>query len=146
MAGELVHAQAGQIAQVYVSDATGKVVQSWTGFQVAWSMARGYPGAFGRRSNALYVWIPLCLLFVAPFLPCGEVPRSPPALLHLDLVALLAFSVSLAFFNHANLGLSVPLAYPFLMYLLVRMLRWPPAAGGRARRCGWLCRRHAGVA
>ena len=30
-------------------------------------MARGYPGAFGRRVNALYVWLPLCLLFLAPF-------------------------------------------------------------------------------
>ncbi len=32
-------------------------------------MARGYPGAFGRRVNALYVWLPLCLLFLAPFIP-----------------------------------------------------------------------------
>ena len=35
---------------------------------------------------------------------------------------LVAFSISLAFFNHAEIGLSVPLAYPFLLYLLVRML------------------------
>ncbi len=41
-----------EIAQVYIYDATGKVVQAWTGFQVAWTMARGYPGAFGRRVNA----------------------------------------------------------------------------------------------
>ena len=32
------------------------------------------------------------------------------------------FSISLAFFNHAEIGLSVPLAYPCLLYLLVRML------------------------
>src|SRR6202042_1579787 len=43
-------------------------------------------------------------------------------LLHLDLLALLGFSVSIAFFNHADLGLSVPLVYPFLLYLLVRMV------------------------
>ncbi len=52
------------------------------------------------------------------------------SLLHLDLVALLAFSISLAFFNNANLGLSVPLTYPSLLYLLVRMLA---LAAGRGR-------------
>ena len=35
---------------------------------------------------------------------------------------LLGFSISLAFFNHAKIGISVPLVYPFLLYLLVRML------------------------
>ncbi len=35
---------------------------------------------------------------------------------------LLGFSVSLALFNHGDIGLSVPLVYPFLIYLLVRML------------------------
>jgi hypothetical protein len=107
-----------ELAQVYVDDATARVTEAWTGFQVAWSMARGYPGAFGRRVNALYVWIPLCLLFVAPFFPW----RRRPSLLHLDLLMLLGFSISLAFFNHAEIGLSVPLAYPFLLYLLGRML------------------------
>jgi hypothetical protein len=107
-----------ELAQVYVDDYTGKVTEAWTGFQVAWTMARGYPGAFGRRVNSWYVWVPLCILFVAPFLPW----RRRPSLLHLDLLVLLAFSISLAFFNHALIGISVPLAYPFLLYLLVRML------------------------
>ncbi|HEV2997899.1 MAG TPA: hypothetical protein VGX16_02245, partial [Solirubrobacteraceae bacterium] len=44
-----------ELAQVYVSDETGRVLEAWTGFQVAWTMARGYPGAFGRHVNALYV-------------------------------------------------------------------------------------------
>jgi hypothetical protein len=124
-----------EIAQVYIYDATGKVVQAWTGFQVAWTMARGYPGAFGRRVSALYVWLPLCLLFLAPFIPWRKEAdgRRHWSLLHLDLVVLLAFSVSLAFFNHADIGLSVPLAYPCLLYLLVRLLAL--AAGhGRPRR------------
>src|SRR5581483_2978896 len=107
-----------EIAQVYVSDASGRVTEAWTGFQVAWTMARGYPGAFGRRVNAWYVWLPLCLVFMAPFAPW----RRRPSLLHLDLLMLLGFSISLAFFNHANIGMSVPLAYPFLAYLLIRML------------------------
>jgi hypothetical protein len=115
-----------ELAQVYVDDATGRVTEAWTGFQVAWTMARGYPGAFGRRVNALYVWIPMCIAFVAPFLPW----RRRPTLLHLDLLVLLGFSISLAFFDHAEIGLSVPLAYPFLLYLLVRMLL---LAAGRGR-------------
>ncbi len=106
-----------ELLQVYVLDSTGQVSQAWTGFQVAWSMARGYPGAFGRRINAWFIWLPLCLFFVAPFLPW----RRRPGLLHLDLLVLLAFSVSLAFFNHGQIGLSVPLVYPFMVYLLVRL-------------------------
>jgi hypothetical protein len=118
-----------ELAQVYIDDATGSVTQVWTGFQVAWSMARGYPGAFGRRVNAWYVWIPLCVLFIAPFLPWrrprlpgGDRGRREWSILHLDLLALLGLSISLAFFNHAKIGLSVPLAYPFLLYLLARVL------------------------
>ena len=40
----------------------------------------------------------------------------------LDLLALVGFSVSLAFFNDARLELSVPLCYPLLAYLLARLL------------------------
>ncbi len=107
-----------ELAQVYVDDASGKVTEVWTGFQVAWTMARGYAGAFGRHINAWYVWIPLCLLFAVPFLPW----RRRPTLFHLDLAVLLAFSVSLAFFNQGKIGISVPLAYPALLYLLARLL------------------------
>jgi hypothetical protein len=118
---------ARELLQVYVDDTSGKVTQVWTGFQVAWTMARGYPGAFGRRVNALYVWLPLCALFIAPFLPWRR--QGPPgrrrrrwSLLQLDLLMLLGFSISLALFNHGTIGLSVPLVYPFLIYLLMRML------------------------
>ena len=57
--------------QVYVDDDTGTITQAWTGVQVAWTMARGYPGAFGRIVNAWYIWLPFCLLFVAPFIRGG---------------------------------------------------------------------------
>jgi hypothetical protein len=107
-----------EMIQIYVDDATGKVTQVWTGYQVAWTMARGYPGAFGKNVNSLYVWLPMCFAFVLPFLPW----RRRPTLLHLDLLMLLGFSISLAFFNQAKLGLSVPLVYPFMGYLMVRML------------------------
>jgi len=49
-------------------------------------------------------------------------PRRPLSLLHLDLLVLLSFSVSLAFFNHGNIYASTPLVYPPLLYLLARML------------------------
>ncbi|HEX3803948.1 MAG TPA: hypothetical protein VHV75_14000 [Solirubrobacteraceae bacterium] len=107
-----------EMLQLYVSDQTGEVTQVWTGYQVAWTMARGYPGAFGRKVNALYVWLPLCALFFLPFMPW----RRRPTLWHLDLLMLLGFSASLAWFNNADLGLSVPAIYPFMLYLLVRML------------------------
>ncbi len=107
-----------ELLQVYVNDVTGRVTQAWTGYQVAWSMARGYPGAFGRVVNAWYLWLPLCLVFVAPFVPW----RRRPTLLHADLAMFLFFSVSLAFFNHADIGLSTPLFYVPLLYLLVRLI------------------------
>jgi hypothetical protein len=110
--------QSKEIGLVIIADSNGHVIEQWTGFQVAWSMARGYPGAFGRHVNALYIWLPLCVLFFVPFFDW----RKPLRLLHLDLLVLLSFSVSLAFFNHAHIYASTPLVYPPLVYLLVRML------------------------
>jgi hypothetical protein len=107
-----------EIAQVYIDDATGAITEAWSGPQVAWTMARGYPGAFGRKVNSPWVWIPLSLLFVAPFLT----PRRLLRWLHLDLLVLAGFGISVAFFNDANLDVSVPIATVLLLYLLVRML------------------------
>jgi glycosyl transferase family 87 len=115
-----------EVVQVKIDDPTGAILEQWRGPQVAWTMARGYPGAFGRKVNSPYVWIPLCLLFLAPFVD----PRRPFRLLHLDLLVLLAFGASHFYFNKGEIGLSVPLAYPVLLYLLVRML----VAGFRPRR------------
>ncbi|MDX6666677.1 MAG: hypothetical protein QOK04_57, partial [Solirubrobacteraceae bacterium] len=80
-----------ELAQVIIDDRSGVAGETWTGFQVAWTMARGYPGAFGRRAGALYIWLPLCVLFVVPFLDL----RRPFRLLHLDLLVLVSFSISL---------------------------------------------------
>ena len=107
-----------QLVQVQVDDRSGALLEQWTGDQVAWTMARGYEGAFGRRLNAPYVWLPLCVLFIAPFLD----RRRPLRLLHLDLLVLLAFGVSHVFFNRGEIDTSVPLVYPVLLYLLVRVL------------------------
>ena len=107
-----------EIGMVLIDSRSGRVLEQWTGFQLTWTMARGYPGFFGRHVNALYIWLPLCLLFMLPFFNF----RRPFSLLHLDLLVLLSFSVSLAFFNHAHIYASVPLVYPPLIYLLARML------------------------
>jgi hypothetical protein len=106
-----------ELVQVILADATGRVLESWTGAQVAWLMARGYPGAFGHKVNAPYVWLPLCAVFLLAFFDW----RRPLRLAHLDLMMLLAFGVSHIYFNRAEIGVSVPLVYPCLVYLLARM-------------------------
>ena len=117
--------QLDEVAYVLLEDRSGRVLLAWTGPQVAWPMARGYPGAFGGVINAPWVWGALSLLFLAPFV------RGRLRLLHLDVVVLLGFGASYAYFNAANLDVSVPSVYPLLAYLLARMLwvAWRGAPG-----------------
>lgn len=112
------YSRGDEVAQVAIDDSTGVAVEAWTGPQVAWFMARGTPGAFGRKINAPYVWIPLMVLFILPFIDW----RRPLRLLHLDLLMLLGFCLSHYYFNRGDIFTSVPLVYPVLVYLLVRML------------------------
>jgi Glycosyltransferase family 87 len=107
-----------EVVQVLLDDRSGEVLEQWDGDQVAWRMARGYSGAFGRKLNAPWVWIPLCVLFLLPFLDF----RRPFRLLHLDLLVLVGFGLSHVFFNRGEIGVSVPLVYPVLLYLLARVL------------------------
>jgi hypothetical protein len=107
-----------EVALVIVDPATGEVRESWTGYQVAWKMARGYSGAFGHKINAPYVFLPLCALFLLGLVDW----RRPRRIATLDLVVLLGFGVSHYFFNRAEIGVSVPLVYPVLLYLLGRAL------------------------
>jgi hypothetical protein len=107
-----------QVVQVLVDPASGEVKESWTGYQVAWKMARGYSGAFGHKLNAPYVFLPLCAFFLLGLIDWRRLRR----LVNLDLLVLLGFGVSHFFFNRAEIGVSVPLAYPVLLYLLGRAL------------------------
>ena len=43
-------------------------------------------------------------------------------MVHLDLLVLLSFGISEIYFNQGNIGVSVPLTYPPLLYLLARMI------------------------
>ncbi len=104
--------------QVIVDDANGTVRESWTGYQIAWQMARGYPNQFGHKLNAPYVWVPLAAIFLLGLFDFRRWRR----IVHLDLLVLLSFGISEIFFNAANIGVSVPLVYPPLVYLLARMI------------------------
>ena len=121
------YADGDEIAQVIVDEREQRAVEVWTGPQVAWQMARGVEGAFGRKVNSPQVWIPLMLAFFLPFFN----PRRPLRLLHLDLLVLLSFSISHIYFNRGEIFTSVPLVYPVLAYLLVRMLMLARSGGAR---------------
>ncbi len=112
------YAEDERVALAIVEPGSGVVKESWTGYQVGWKMARGYSGAFGHKLNAPYVFLPLCALFLVGLLDW----RRPWRVASLDLVVLLGFGVSHFFFNRAEIGVSVPLQYPVLLYLLGRAL------------------------
>jgi hypothetical protein len=120
-------------ALVIVDPVGATVREEWTGEQVAWTMARGYPGAFGRTLNAPWVWIPLCLIFF-----CGLFDwRRPFRVAHLDLLALTAgLGLSHYFFNLGRIDISVPLVYPVLIWLLARMIWLATSRGGHDPRGG----------
>jgi hypothetical protein len=107
-----------EVAQVHVDDASGAVLEAWRDHQVETKLARGYDGAVGRAINSPWIWIPLCVLFVLPFVD----RRRPLRLLHFDLAAIVALSISLVYFNRGEIETSVPLTYPVLGYLFVRAL------------------------
>ncbi|HEV2790652.1 MAG TPA: PepSY domain-containing protein [Solirubrobacterales bacterium] len=116
---EVAYFDAGdQLALVLVDPHSGEVTESWTGHQVAWKMARGYSGAFGHKLNAPYIFLPLCAIFLIGLVDWRRLRRVA----NLDLLVLLGFGVSHYFFNRAEIGVSVPLAYPVLLYLLGRSL------------------------
>jgi hypothetical protein len=111
--------EAGQIVEAVVEDSTGRVVEAWTGPQVAWKMARGREGAFGGKTLLKpYVWLAFCVIFL---LGLADL-RRPLSMRNLDLLVLLGFTVSLVFFSRGEIFRSVPLAYPVLAYVLGRGL------------------------
>ncbi len=117
-----------EYALAMVDPKTGEVTESWTGYQVAWEMARGYSGEFAHSLNSPFIWVPLCLLFLIGLTDWRRLRR----IANLDLLVLIGFGVSHFFFNRGEIGVSVPLAYPVLVYLLARCL-W---IGFRGRGAG----------
>jgi hypothetical protein len=132
------YADGAERVQVIVDDATGNITETWTGYQIAWQMARGYPAQFGHKLNAPYVWITLAAIF---FLALFDFRRKW-RMVHLDLLVLLSFGISEIYFNQGNIGVSVPLTYPPLLYLLARMIWVGFRGAGEGLRpstpTGWL--------
>jgi hypothetical protein len=117
-----------------VEDTSGRVAEAWTGPQVAWKMARGREGAFGGKTLLRpYVWLAFCLIFLVGLADL----RRPLSVGNVDLAALLAFSVSLVFFDRGEIFRSVPLVYPVLAYLLARGLWVGSGRRGRPLTSVW---------
>jgi hypothetical protein len=126
--------KAGEIAEGTVDDATSRVTDVRTGPQVAWGMARGNDGAFGgTKINSLPVWLGFCAAFLLGLVDW----RRLASLRNLDLLVLLSFSVSLWYFNDAQVFQSTILVYPPLVYLLVRALVAVRTGRGSAGRPLW---------
>lgn len=103
--------------------ADGHVLKTYTGLAALTPMARG---TFDPLFKHWWVWLPFSVLFLLPFVDVRRARR----LLHLDLLALLSFGVSYAFFEGNMPEAGVVLFYPPLLYLAGRML----VAGFRPRR------------
>ncbi|MDQ6777688.1 MAG: glycosyltransferase 87 family protein, partial [Actinomycetota bacterium] len=103
------------VADVNVSPGA-KVTGVWTGAQAT------APYTHGGWASVLASWwilLPASVLFVLAFLD----PRRLRRLAHLDGLAVLAFLASYVLLADAHLEAAVWLAYPPLIYLLVRLLR-----------------------
>jgi hypothetical protein len=109
---------AGQIVEARVEDSSTRVTEAWVGPQVAWKMARGYKGAFGRAINDAWIWLSFCAVFLLGLADF----RRPLSVRNLDLAVLLSFSFSLYFFNQGRIFTAMPLVYPPLLYFLGRMI------------------------
>ena len=123
--------QAGEVATGKVDDGTGAVLEAWTGPQVAWRMARGYPGQFGgTKINSAPIWLGFCAVFLIGLVDW----RRLRSIRNVDLLVLLSFTLSLWFFNHGNIFAAAPLVYPAFVWLIVRCAwvarRDQPSAGG----------------
>ena len=126
------------VVQVKVDDVTGAVLESWTGYQVAWKMARGYPGAFGHKLNAPYVWLPLCAIFLLGLFDW----RRPWRVANLDLLGparVRCLAVLLQPRQHRPLGAAAypPLALPAGAQLWLGFRGRGEGLRPSGRRPGW---------
>jgi Glycosyltransferase family 87 len=100
------------VAEVNLSPA-GKVTSVWTGAQAQAPYTHGHYSPLFDHS---WVMIPLALAFLLVFLD----PRRLWRMAHLDALVVLSFLASYLLLDHAHLESSVWLAYPPLVYLLLR--------------------------
>ena len=118
-----------------IDDPTGAVLEQWTGYKVAWTMARGYSGRV-RAQGQLAVDLDPAV---------RAVPRAVRRRWRRPLSAAATSTCSCCSRSASRSPSSttrrsacrVPLVYPPLLYLLLRMLWSPASARARpvARRC-----------
>jgi hypothetical protein len=116
-----------EVARALIDGITGRRIGPvYTGAEVLWPSARAVRTTFSDRLSV--ATLVLCVLFLLPFID----PRRPFRMLHLDLLALLAFEVSFLLLEFHHLEPSVATQYVPLVYLLGRLL-WVGLRGGDAR-------------
>jgi len=101
------------VASANVSEA-GKVMGVWTGVQ---AMATFSHGGWSWSDTSWLVLLPGSLLFLLPFFD----PKRLWRMAHLDALAVLAFLISWIVLAQAHLEAAVWLAYPPLIYLMIRL-------------------------
>jgi hypothetical protein len=104
-----------KIAAVANVSTKGKVTGVWTGRQAGAAYAHG---GWSWSVTEWWIFVPAGLLFMVAFLD----PRRLLRMAHLDALAILGFLVSYFVLADQHLYASVWLAYPPLVYLLVRLL------------------------
>jgi hypothetical protein len=105
---------AGEVATGLVDDASGIVVEAWTGPQVAWPLARDK--TLGGWISRPEIWLTFCGAFLLGLANL----RRPLSQRNVDLLALLSFSVPLWTFNHGHVFAGVVLTVLPLLYFLAR--------------------------
>jgi hypothetical protein len=105
----------GKVVALANISPTGRVLGVWTGPQ---AIAPYSHGNYAAQFDVWWVVVPFSVLFFLPFLDLRRLWRMA----HLDGLVVLSFLISYALFNHGKLEPAVWMAYPPLVYLLVRML------------------------
>jgi hypothetical protein len=105
--------EAGQIGRGEV-DRSGNLYDVWVGPEVSWPLARG--DGLGGIINRPLLWLAFCLFFLFGL---GNY-RRPLSMHNADLLALLSFSLSIAFINDGRVFASATSASLSLAYLIVR--------------------------
>lgn len=119
-----------EVAEVGIEGESWEIDHAYTGAQVQWQLARGESGAYGKQANYWYVWGPMALLFALAFVRTDRMF----SLRNLDIIAVLGFLVSHAYFRDGIVFESVLLWYPPLIYLLVRTLLMGFGVGERVEK------------
>jgi hypothetical protein len=119
--------------QVELNGQSGEINWTAAGRELDWPpIARGEHFPAAKRLHWLMIFSGF--LFVLPFVDARRLGR----LLHLDLIAVLAFGIPFALVQAGEIYAATPLVYPVLLYLLVRLLWIALRRGGPAERLTWM--------